>query len=97
MKGDTYCTLIDVNEPDRRIFIKNFTEDIQSRAFGANEHPDFKDYEEFLKSRCFPDSRDKMKLMLKELNLPFFDPFMIIQKTGGRMAEDDFHIVIEKL
>ena len=97
MKGDTYCTLIDVNEPDRRIFIKNFTEDIQSRAFGANEHPDFKDYEEFLKSRCFPDSRDKMKLMLKELNLPFFDPFMIIQKTGGRKAEDDFHIVIEKL
>ena len=76
---------------------KNFTEDIQSRAFGANEHPDFKDYEEFLKSRCFPGSRDKMQLMLKELNLPFFDPFMIIQKTGGRMAEDDFHIDIERL
>ena len=38
-----------------------------------------------------------MKLMLKELNLPFFDPFMIIQKTGGGMTEDDFHIDIERL
>ena len=97
MKGDTYCTLIDVDELGRRIFIKNYTDDMQSRAFGANEHPDFNDYEEFLKSRCFPGSRDKMKLMLKELNLPFFDPFMIVQKTAGRMAEDDFHIDIEKL
>lgn len=96
MKGDKYCTLIDVDEPNRSISIKNFTEDIQSRAFGANENPKYGDYEDFLESRCFPGSRDKMKLMLKELNLPFFDPFMIIQKTEGRMAEDDFHIVIDK-
>ena len=33
---------------------------------------------------------------LKELNLPFYDPFMIIQKTQGRMAEDDFWIQIER-
>ena len=37
-----------------------------------------------------------MKLILKELNLPFYDPFMIIQKTDGRMADDNFHIVIER-
>ena len=96
MKGDTHCTMIDVDEPNRSISIKNFTNDIQARAFGTNVHPDFADYEEFLKSRCFPNSRDRMKLILKELNLPFFDAFLIIQKTGGRMAEDDFHIIIEK-
>lgn len=96
MKGDKYCTLIDVDESNRSISIKNFTEDIQSRAFGSNERPKYSDYEDFLESRCFPESRDKMKLMLKEMNLPFFDPFMIIQKTEGRMAEDDFHIVIDK-
>ena len=54
------------------------------------------EYEEFLESRCFPQTRDKMKLILKDLNLPFFDPLLIIQQTEGRMAEDDFWIRIER-
>ena len=37
-----------------------------------------------------------MKLMLKELGLPFYDPLMIIGKTKGRMAEDDFSIEIKR-
>ena len=53
-------------------------------------------YLEFLESRCFPKSRDKMKLVLKDLRLPFYDPIMIIEKTEGRMAEDDFWIRIER-
>ena len=65
------------------------------RAFGRNEKPDYRDYEEFLESRCFPRTRDQMKLMLRELSLPFYDPFLIIQKTQGRMAEDNFWIQIE--
>ena len=52
-------------------------------------------YIEFLKSRCFPEERDKLKLMLRELDLPFYDPFMIVEKTQGRMAEDKFWIKIE--
>ena len=44
----------------------------------------------------FPRTRDKMKLILKDLDLPFYDPFMIIEKTEGRMAEDDFWIRIER-
>ncbi len=39
--------------------------------------------------------RDKMKLILKDLNIPFYDPIMIIKKTEGRMAEDNFWIKIE--
>ena len=53
-------------------------------------------YEEFLESRCFPRSRDKMKLILRELDLPFYEPLMIIEKTQGRMAEDNFWIKIER-
>ena len=96
MKGNKYCTLIDIDNVRRIVSIKNFTDDPFDRAFGNNEHPDYSDYQEFLESRCFPRSRDKMKLILKELNLPFYDPFMIIQKTGGRMADDNFHIVTER-
>ena len=43
-----------------------------------------------------PESRDKMKLILKDLGLPFYDPIMIIEKTEGRMEEDDFWIRIER-
>ena len=37
-----------------------------------------------------------MKLILKDLGLPFYDPIMIREKTEGRMAEDDFWIRIER-
>ena len=76
--------------------IKNYTENIMFQAFGGNLNPDFAAYQEFLKSRCFPETRDKIKLVLKDLDIPFYDPYLIIQKTEGRMAEDDFWILIEK-
>ncbi|MGN0154432.1 MAG: helix-turn-helix domain-containing protein [Lachnospiraceae bacterium] len=96
MCKDVPCTLIDVEERSRKVHIKNYQRDYIMTAFGRNEHPTFEDYEEFLKSRCFPETRDKMKLMLKELDLPFYDPFLVIEKTEGRMAEDDFWIKIER-
>lgn len=90
------CTIIDVNEMKKEVCIKNYTDNLMFRAFGVEEHPNYEAYMEFLKSRCFPESRDKMKLILKDLDLPFYDPFMIIEKTEGRMAEDDFWIRIER-
>ena len=96
MYKQTVCTIIDIDELNRKIKIKNYSENIMFRAFGANETPNYVDYEQFLESRCFPESRDKMKLVLKDLDLPFYDPFLIIEKTEGRMAEDDFWIQIER-
>lgn len=96
MHNQNVCTIIDVNEINREVKITNYTDNLIFRAFGVEENPDYKRYEEFLESRCFPESRDKMKLILKDLDLPFYDPFMIIEKTEGRMAEDDFWIRIER-
>ncbi|WP_026526309.1 helix-turn-helix domain-containing protein [Butyrivibrio sp. VCD2006] len=93
---NTVCTIIDVDIMNQRVKIKNYTNNLLFRAFGRNEHPTFFDYEEFLKSRCFPEERDKMKLMLRDLDIPFYDPLLIIEKTDGRMAEDDFWIRIER-
>jgi putative transcriptional regulator len=93
---DMLCTLIDVDEIKQRVLIKNYTDNLLFRAFGKNETPSFADYEEFLESRCFPKSRDKMKLMLKEYDIPFYDPLLIIERTGGRMEEDEFRIVVER-
>lgn len=96
MREDDVCTLIDVDERRQIIKIQNYTKDKMSRAFGIKENPTFEEYEEFLESRCFPKTRDKLKLELKRLDLPFYDPFSIIEKTEGRMAEDNFYIKIEK-
>ena len=96
MYENTVCTVIDVDELRRIVKIQNFIDNPLFRAFGVNTEPDYEEYEEFLKSRCFPDSRDKIKLELKRLGLPFYDPIMIIEKTEGRMAEDKFRIRIER-
>lgn len=90
------CTVIDVDELLQKIHISNYTDNILFRAFGVNEEPTYEQYLEFLESRCFPRERDKMKLILRDLELPFYDPFLIIEKTEGRMAEDDFWIQIER-
>ncbi len=90
------CTIIDVDEMKEQVEIHNYTDNRQFCAFGVNEHPSYQEYQDFLESRCFPRERDKMKIMLKALDLPFYDPFMIIEKTNGRMAEDDFWIEIER-
>ncbi|MDE6974475.1 MAG: hypothetical protein K2P38_15520 [Lachnospiraceae bacterium] len=96
MSGDQVSTIIDVDEQNRKVEIHNYTKDYIARAFGVIECPSFEDYEAFLESRCFPRTRDKMKLVLEDLGLPFYDPFMIIEKTEGRMTEDDFWIRIER-
>lgn len=96
MHEETLCTIIDVDEAKRAVRIINYTDHPMFRAFGVEEHPDYKRYEEFMESRCFPRSRDKMKLVLKQLELPFYDPLLIIEKTQGRMAEDHFWIQIER-
>ena len=96
MYEDKICTLIDVDLKNQKIKIKNYVDNIMFRAFGVNENPSFNDYKEFLKSRCFPETRDKLKLVLRDLDLPFYDPFLIIEKTQGKMAEDNFWIKLEK-
>ena len=96
MRNADVCTIIDADERHRKVEIYNYTTEKMNRAFGVREHPTYEDYEEFLESRCFPRTRDKMKLELKRLDLPFYDPLMIIEKTEGRMAEDDFWIKMEK-
>ena len=90
------CTVIDVDELQRMVEIKNYVKNPMLRAFGVNNEPDYDDYEQFLESRCFPRTRDKMKLELKRLDIPFYDPILIIEKTLGRMEEDEFYIEIER-
>ncbi len=55
-------------------------DNVQFTAFGSNTEPRIADYEDFLESRCLPRPRDRIKLELKELDIPFYDPYLIIKK-----------------
>jgi putative transcriptional regulator len=96
MYKNMVCTVIDVDELDRRVKIHNYIKNPMFRAFGVNTEPSYEEYEDFLESRCFPRTRDKMKLELKRLGIPVYDPILIIEKTEGRMADDNFRLIIDK-
>lgn len=82
------CTCILVNFQDKEIRIKNETENLLHRAFGIKVKPNWEDFEEFLKERCFPESREGLKLILEQLELDSYETLAIVEKTHGRMAED---------
>lgn len=82
------ATVIDVCGLTEKVRIVNLTENLVSRAFGIQEKPDWKDYEEFLESRCMPRTRFGIREELKNLGLDTYDPFQIIDLTRGRVYGD---------
>jgi putative transcriptional regulator len=83
-----------VNEQEKTVSVENFTDDLLFRAFGVNEHPSWKDYEDFLEERCFPRTRQNLKFYLKQLGLTEYDPFAICRVTNGRMHGDSMWMEI---
>ena len=83
------CTVIDVNFLDRKVVIQNKTDDILHRAFGVIEAPTWNDFENFLRDRCFPQTRGNCKELLREMGLTDYDPLQIVEKTKGRLADDE--------
>ena len=83
------CTVVDVDFLNERIKIENRTDDLLHRAFGIIEEPTWEDFEYFLQERCFPETRGNVKTILKDLQLADYDTLQIVEKTQGRMAEDD--------
>lgn len=90
MSGSFVSTIIDVDYVKRIVSFKNYTNDINARAFGSRTMVSFDDFESFLESRCFPKDRDKMKIELNSLEIPYYDPLMIIEKTQGRVEGDNY-------
>lgn len=89
---DRRTTKIEVDYLNNSINIENYSDFPLELAFGVNEHPTMKDFEEFLESRCFPRTRDGLKLHLRELGLTYYDPYEICKKTNGRLEGDPYSI-----
>lgn len=88
MCEDECCTQILVDFKHEKIEIHNTTDNILLRAFGINVNPTWEDFLEFIEERCFPRKRDNLKMILDDLDLDFYDPLYIIEKTKGQMGED---------
>lgn len=84
---DKLCTVI--HWQGFQVSIQNFTDNLISRAFGCKESVTWEDLESFLESRCFPKNRANAKDILENIGLEEYDPFEIVKKTQGKMAEDD--------
>lgn len=86
-------TIIYVDYKNQTVKIENKTDEILDTAFGVKQTPTWEDYEHFLEERCFPRSRDKLKLVLQDVGVQCYDPLQIIRKTQGRMHDD--HLWLE--
>lgn len=96
MDREQPCTVLDVNYLEKKIVIKNLTEDKISRAFGIRENPDWEDFLMFLESRCMPKERYGLREELLQLGLETYEPELIIEKTNGRVYGDSQWIYIPK-
>ena len=57
------------------------------RAF-LTDTPTWRDFREFLESRCVTKDRVNLREILDDLNLPFYDPWLYIKKTRGLVLRD---------
>ena len=89
------CTVIYVGFLEKQVLIQNPTDDVLDRAFGVIEEPTWKDFEQFLLSRCFPQSRGYAKAILQNLDVQSCDPLEIAEATGGRTAEDNMYLIFK--
>lgn len=94
--GETLCTKIAANISERTLVAENYTADPISRAFGNNA-PTWEDLQSFLEDRCIPRTRGGLREYLEEIGVDTYAPLEIIQKTQGRMAEDNQWLKVEQL
>lgn len=95
--NDFLCTEIFADYDNKTVKFRNYSDDILYRAFGVKNNVTWKQYEEFLESRCVPKSRSNLRNYLDTLEIDEYNPIEIIKKTKGRMAEDCQWIEVNEL
>lgn len=93
----TLCSVIYADFTDQTLTVEDFIQDPVKTAFGNCESPNWEDFRRFLEERCISNHRDGLQHYLRELQLDEYDPLAIVQKTEGRMAEDQQWLQIEEV
>ena len=93
----TLCSVIAADCSDKTLTVENYVSNVIKTAFGKNETPTWTDLQNFLEERCIPRGRAGLREYLETIGIEEYDPLAIIQKTSGRMAEDDQWLKVEVL
>lgn len=93
----TLCTEICADFTDKTISVRNVTDNLIKTAFGKNEKPSWKDFQVFLEERCVPRNRSGIREYLEAVGVEEYEPIKIIEKTEGRMAEDNQWFELEEI
>lgn len=93
--SDRLCTAIYADFTDETLAVENDVDDPVKTAFGNNSLPVWTDFQAFLQERCVPKERAGLREYLEALGLDEYEPMKIIEKTGGRMAEDQQWLEME--
>lgn len=96
MCDSNICAIIDVDYKNNNVKVKNYVDNPMYLPFGRNTNPTMEDFEEFLKSRCVSNERYDLKTFLEDIGVPFYDPMLIVEKTNGRLVEDNFWLKVER-
>ncbi len=94
---DALCSTIYADFTGQTVVVENQAVPTIKTAFGNNPLPTWEDFQSFLAERCIPHQRAGLREYLEALGLDEYDPLAIIEKTGGRMAEDQQWLTIEVL
>jgi len=94
---DVLCSTIYADFTGRALVVENQDVSPVKTAFGNNQAPTWEDLQRFLAERCVPRQRAGLREYLEALGLEEYDPLSIIEKTGGRMAEDGQWLAVEVL
>lgn len=95
--SDTLCSTIYADFTEEAVVVENQAVSPIKTAFGNNLFPEWKDFRHFLEERCIPRQRAGLREYLEALGLDEYDSLAILEKTGGRMAEDQQWLTIEVL
>ena len=91
------CTVILADFTDQTLYTENRTDQLVKTAFGKKQLLLWEDFVSFLEERCIPKERAGLREYLESIGLDEYDPWEIVKKTQGRMAEDQQWIEIEIL
>ena len=95
--GNTLCARIAADKTENTVCVENLAVDYLKLPFGKNTNPSWADYQHFLEDRCIPKTRAGLQQYLEVIGVDGYDPLEIIQKTQGRMAEDDLWLTVEEV
>lgn len=87
-------TEMEIDFVNQTVKIKNHTDNMIDRAFGVNEHPTMKDFEEFCEYRSIPQTRYNFKTEMRLRGITDTSPMGIMRFYHGRIDDDNCYIEI---